>query len=332
MTSLRGVRVFDGSTFPDGAFDVELIGDRIARIEPSDALPQRTLLPGVVDCHVHLGFADPAELVHRGVTTVLDLGWPLAEVRRTARETPLTVRYAGPILTAPGGYPTRAAWAPRGTGEAIADPDDARTIVGRLAAAGVSVIKIAQEPRQGPVLDDATLTAIVDAAHAAALQVVSHIGSAGELSRALDAGVDILAHGLWSDEPLPDGFVERFTARGGAVIPTMRIDPSPARRAHLAAFVAAGTQLLYGTDLGNPPTEPGIDPLELEYLCAAGSPVERVLAAATSVPCDRFGWNDRGRIAVGLRADLVLVDGDPRSELGTLARPAAVWIAGEEQP
>jgi hypothetical protein len=92
---------------------------------------------------------------------------------------------------------------------------------------------------------------------------------------------------------------------------------------------AAGVPLLAGTDAPNPGTAHGVSlHRELELLVAAGlSPVE-ALAAATSVPARTFRLRDRGRIAQGLRADLVLVDGDPTSEIKRTRAIAGVWKAG----
>src|SRR5205085_7248102 len=80
------------------------------------------LMPGVVDRHVHIGFAEPSALLANGVTAVRDLGWPPEDVfpMADASESPSfngpLIRAVGPMLTCPGGYPTRAAWAPAGTG------------------------------------------------------------------------------------------------------------------------------------------------------------------------------------------------------------------------
>lgn len=59
------------------------------------------------------------------------------------------------------------------------------------------------------------------------------------------------------------------------------------------------------------------------------SPVE-VLKATTSVTADRFGWKDRGRIAAGLKADLLLVEGDPLADIGDLLNIRSVWRDGIE--
>src|SRR5262249_60162703 len=78
------------------------------------------------------------------------------------------------------------------------------------------------------------------------------------------------------------------------------------------ALKAAGVRILAGTDCGNPGTAHGASiHRELALLVAAGLTPAEALAAATAVAAGAFALADRGRIAPGLRADLVLVDGDP---------------------
>jgi imidazolonepropionase-like amidohydrolase len=71
---------------------------------------------------------------------------------------------------------------------------------------------------------------------------------------------------------------------------------------------------------------------ELVLLGAAGLAPEEVLAAATAEPARRFGLTDRGRIAPGLRADLLLVDGDPTRDLAAVGRATDVWRRGVRLP
>jgi hypothetical protein len=69
---------------------------------------------------------------------------------------------------------------------------------------------------------------------------------------------------------------------------------------------------------------------ELELLVRAGLTPRAALAAATSVPARRFGLADRGRIAVGLRADVVLVDGDPTRNIHASRAIAGIWKNGSQ--
>ena len=68
---------------------------------------------------------------------------------------------------------------------------------------------------------------------------------------------------------------------------------------------------------------------KLELLVKAGLTPMDALAAATSVPAHLFDLADRGRIAAGLRADLLLVEGDPTSDIRATRAIAGVWKWGE---
>lgn len=110
-------------------------------------------------------------------------------------------------------------------------------------------------------------------------------------------------------------------------------DPHPAvladAIANVRALHAAGVDVLAGTDAGNPGTAHGVSMHgELELLTRAGLSPSEALAAATSVPARRFRLVDRGRIAPGLRADLVLVDGDPTTDIRASRAIVTVWKNG----
>lgn len=100
-------------------------------------------------------------------------------------------------------------------------------------------------------------------------------------------------------------------------------------RANVSSLFEAGVPILAGTDAPNPGTTHGASiHRELELLVEAGLPPAQVLAAATSLPARLFGLRDRGRIAPGLRADLLLVNGDPTSDITATRDIVAVWKAG----
>lgn len=97
----------------------------------------------------------------------------------------------------------------------------------------------------------------------------------------------------------------------------------------VAALHAAGVDVLAGTDAGNPGTAHGASLHgELALLVRAGLSPPAALAAATSAPARRFGLDDRGRIAPGLRADLLLVDGDPTVDIAATRAIAGIWKNG----
>ncbi|MFF9019545.1 amidohydrolase family protein [Streptomyces eurythermus] len=295
---------------------------------------------------------------------------PLARHRRLAadRDDVADLRSAGTIATAPGGHPTQLIAALTGT---VLDPDDVTeidTVTDPARAPGFVAARLAEgSDFLKVVIDDGTAhgtdlpamtpeaaTALTAAAHDAGLRVVAHAITASEAAIALDAGVDGLAH-VWADVPPEDPASRRLARRvreqGVFVVTTLAyfeaIDggqPDTAGCAHpghyanavgaLRALHRAGVPLLAGTDATPfaPSHGSGLH-RELALLTGAGGlRAEEALAAATSAVADRFGLGDRGRVAPGLRADLLLVDGDPTRDVSALENVTAVWRRGVRQP
>lgn len=94
-------------------------------------------------------------------------------------------------------------------------------------------------------------------------------------------------------------------------------------------LMKAGVPVLAGTDAPNPGTSHGASMHgELELLVDAGLTPLEALRAATSVPAAAFRIDDRGRIAEGLRADLLLIDGDPTKDITATRAISAIWKGG----
>jgi imidazolonepropionase-like amidohydrolase len=286
------------------------------------------VLPGFIDTHVHIGFYEPREVLLGGVTTVRDLAWPPERIHplaRRSRERDFdgpTVLAAGPMLTVAGGYPTRAPWAPKGTGRIVNTPDEAQPVVARTADEGASVIKVALNPAVGPTLGLATLRAIVEAAHERGLKVTGHVFGLDELDKAIEAGADELAHILMSPQRIPPATIERMVAAGMAVVPTTSIFFGRERSVaieNVRAYVEAGGLVLYGTDLGNKGPRPGIDSREIEGMRAAGLETGDIVAAATVRAASWLGTPEIGAIAAGLAADLIAVPGDALTDSSLLS-------------
>ncbi len=91
----------------------------------------------------------------------------------------------------------------------------------------------------------------------------------------------------------------------------------------------AGIVILAGTDAGNPSTTHGASMHgELSLLVKAGLTPIQALNAATALPAKIFGLNDRGRIAVGMRADMLLVNGDPSTNIADTRQIEMIWKNG----
>jgi imidazolonepropionase-like amidohydrolase len=199
--------------------------------------------------------------------------------------------------------------------------------VAELAADGAAVVKVALDDRRGPTLPEPVLAAVVAAAGAHGLGVTAHVGTAREAEKALAAGVGELAHWPLDRRTLSQGLIARLAA-AVTVVPTLHIQPSAARRQGVRRFVALGGRVLYGTDLGNQGPPPAVDLEELRLLVAAGLPPAAALAAATSRAAAHLGLADAGRVAPGARADLLLVAGDPLTDLDALSRVRLVTRDG----
>jgi len=96
-------------------------------------------------------------------------------------------------------------------------------------------------------------------------------------------------------------------------------------------LLEAGVPVLAGSDSGNPGVAVGASlHYELELLVSAGLTPVQALSAATALPARAFQLADRGRIAPGLRADLVLVRGDPTVDVRRTRDLVAVWKQGRK--
>jgi imidazolonepropionase-like amidohydrolase len=273
------------------------------------------LMPSAADRHVHIELADPASVLLRGVTAVRDLAWPPGRIFPLADASEMTtfhgplIRAVGPMLTGRDGYPTKDRWAPPGTGREVASQDDARAAVRDLGSRGADAIKVSLNADAGATPGDAELTVICEAAHEAGLPVTAHAQGAGQVERALGAGVDELAHTPWTHR-LSDDVVAAVASRM-RIVSTLDIqsfgrDTTEIRTAldNLRRFHQADGTVIYGTDLGNGPIPPGIHTRELMLLAEAGLEYEEILECLIRAPID-----------AGAPADLIATAGNPLDEL-----------------
>jgi imidazolonepropionase-like amidohydrolase len=332
----RGFVVIDDRGVVDyaGPFDSARVPSQLPLIGGRDAW----IGPGIVDAHVHLGFGDVDRCLRLGLVGVRDLGAPTRDARewRTGPGRPTGTRpvvvAAGPIITAPGGYPSQS-WGSAGYAAFAPTPAAARKVVRELAAGGADLIKVALESGDGawPVLDAAVLGTVVTCAHEVGLAVVAHALTVDTVRLALAAGVDELAH--TPTELLPEELIEALAAAGMTVVSTLQTffatGLGRAAAANAAALHRAGVVLRYGTDLGNAGTRPGVDPRELDRLADTGLGRLGALRAATVVSAAAPGMRARtGLIQSGTSAALVVLSGDPLAEPGVWRAPTAVIADG----
>jgi imidazolonepropionase-like amidohydrolase len=272
-----------------GAATAIQIADREVRVDGF-------VMPAVADRHVHIELSEPASVLAGGVTAVRDLGWPVERIFPLADASEMPsfdgplIRAAGPMLTAPGGYPMRDGWAPPGTGRELTSPEDAVVAVEELARLGAAAIKVSLNAEAGPTPSDAELAGICDAAHAAELPVTAHAQGKGQVERALGAGVDELAHTPWIR--LSDEVIQAASAQM-RIVSTLDIlsfghDTPEIRTAldNLRRFHVAGGTITYGTDLGNGSIPAGIHTREALLLVEAGLEPEEVLETMIRAPLE----------------------------------------------
>lgn len=234
----RGPSVFDGRA-PIGEADVlvrdgavEAVAFGLCAPEEADVVEARglTLLPGLIDSHVHIGSYDHlAQCFNFGVTTVIDMfhgAGLIWEWSRRAETDPSAARVvsAGIGATVPGGHPFSTFG---GQGPTVTTVGGVPAFVEDRLAEGSQFLKLIYETGSTygltlPTLSVETLGSLVNEAHRREVLAVMHIGSAAGAAVAVEAGADCLAH-LFVDFAPEAGFVERVAARRPVIIPTLSV-------------------------------------------------------------------------------------------------------------
>lgn len=384
QTLIRNVTVFDGIQKQVGR-SVLIAGSKIVdvnyrgKILPTMRIVDgrgKTLLPGLIDSHVH-AYAGQDDALLFGVTTQLDMFSPPSATRavrdRMARGDNAAmsdVFTSGYLATVPKGHGTEYGL-PVPT---LTRPEEADAWVQARIAEGSDYIKIVDEPgtvigRAVPTLDLPTIRALVVAAHKRGKLAVVHAQTLATSTESIEAGANGLVH-LFADKDGGAAFARLAKDKGAFIVPTYavlevfsgrsgtatllshpalsgllpkqavdtvrqsfgvdrsaRLDGIEA--ANLAALAKAGVPILAGTDAGNPGTWYGLSlHREMDLLVKGGLSPMQALSAATAAPAKAFRLTDRGRIAAGLKADMVLVEGDPTRTISAVHDIVEIWKDG----
>ncbi|GAA4298972.1 hypothetical protein BJY14_007677 [Actinomadura luteofluorescens] len=252
------MRIFDGrgvleATHARIADDrIDAVGDASVQGADDVLVDGRggTLLPGLIDAHVHLlpGCTQLAAVF--GVTTLIDQFSKPEVIEPERAAVGAAARGSGPVradlctssvgATAPGGHPTMA-YEPL---PYVTGPADAASFVEARLEEGATHLKVVLDDGSGslldiPTLDAATIEALVRRAHEHGLPVVAHASTSAGAVTVARYGVDVLAHAPFEHERRPGHCGGQRGLRADRHAERGRRLPRPRRR-HAAAGCTSG--------------------------------------------------------------------------------------------
>ncbi|MDA0272799.1 MAG: amidohydrolase family protein [Proteobacteria bacterium] len=352
-----------------------------------------TLMPGLIDAHCHMTFDEPSsndergshrrealaaiiagqnvkKLLQAGVTAfvdpdcIFDIGVDLRDaIEANVIPGPRMLSGGNALLTSVGG--TAGRLIPdaglRGYAKVVSTPDEIRTEVRRQIKMGVDWIKVHVTgllPRQklkGEIqawsLDELKL--VCDTAHELGVPVMGHCRNANSIRDSVLAGMDMLLHATFMDEPTLDLVIDQKVP----IAPTFTFQANLAEHGHavgadenlreifrreieqsaelIQQAYRNGVPILCGSESGfslTPYGEWHYRELEVFVKELGFTPLEAISAA--TLQCGEHGGfrGETGSIAPGKLADFILVDGNPADDvtiLGDKSRIKSVYVGGE---
>ena len=324
-------------------------------------LAGKTVMPAIIDTHVHLNatrealLSDLRQRAYWGVGAAMSLGtdgYELLDMR--AQEIPGAARFRsagrGITMQEPG-RTSVPYW--------IESAADARKAVAELAANKVDIVKIWVDTRDGKYkkLSPELYGAVIDEAHKRGLRVTAHLFDLEDAKGLLRANVDALAHGV-RDRDIDDEFVAMVKQRpnlvltpnlpergvkvdlgwlkGGlganqlALLEQANTDRKITQQFYgiqarnLARLNQEGVRITLGTD-GNRPWGPHE---EMEDMVVAGMTPMQVIVAATRNSAEFVRLADVGTLQAGKRADFIVLDANPLDDITNTRRINAVVLRG----
>jgi len=379
-----------------GPSTVIVTDDRIISIAPGRTAPPegaevidlgtKTLLPGLIDLHVHLTgdpggdfrseTVDPDEwgvvvgaknariTLRAGFTTVREAGsaqYTAFSLRRGTAEGLIEgprIIAAGPAISIIGGHGDVTGFredihAVLDQGYTCTGAVECAEKVRKASRAGADVIKITATggvlSQQGRGLEghftSTELQSIADTAHSLGLKVMAHAHGARGVEAAAAAGIDSIEHGTFAD----DTALKVMKAKGTYIVPTLMAFEGVRERLGKGIYTptveakvrmtmgrvgqavtrakSLGVPVAFGTDAGV--FEHGRNAGEFALLVKAGLTPREALASATTAAARVLSMEDEvGRIAPGMSADMIAVDGDPLDDVRVLEKVDWVMARG----
>jgi len=302
-----------------------------------------------------VGYAEKTLMA--GFTSVRDLGGEVAPHLRDAINQGLVkgprIFAAGKSIATTGGHadPTNGLNAmlshligPPGPTEGVINSvEDARQAVRQRYKEGSDVIKITATggvlsyARSGdaPQFTEDEIRSVVETARDYGYRVAAHAHGEEGMRRAVEAGVTSIEHGTH----MSDDVMRLMRERGTWYVPTIHAGRFVAEKAReegyfpeivrpkaaaigakiqetAARAYRAGVPIAFGTDMGVGPH--GDNAREFIYMVEAGMPAAEALQAATIHAATVLGVEDQGRVAPGMRADIIALGGDPLEDINAV--------------
>ena len=333
--------------------------DAHAHVKVERVTPEEGAEPVAPGTDPHFLAAGLRETLRRGVTTVRDVG-SYGDLVLEARQAMRYGAFRGPRLltcgrivsaTAPGGRFFEGMY------READGPDDVRRAVREQLRRGADFIKVMTTGARSVELEDpdpaqltrAEIATLVEEAHRQGYRVAAHAEGIDGTAIAIEEGIDTIEHGMYLNQR-PD-LLERMAARGQTLVPTLSCfygvagldeavgeppattwSPLLVELAHhnleqadltLKAARAAGVRIAAGHDwlpFWN-------TAIEIRRMVAHGLTASEALVAATAGSAYALGLDAHvGTVAVGMRADLLVLDGDPLERPELLGERERVWL------
>ena len=286
-----------------------------------------------------------------GVTTARDVGARFGININIAQQTAAGA-VLGPRVIASGEWFQYPGTWPAGLTRTTETPEELLLGIQDMIQRGAGLIKVGAtgfraDGSQFPSMSPEALEVAVRASHEAGLKIAAHCHGFEGTRLAVEAGIDSIEHGTYVDEPT----VRLMAEKGTYLVPTMSTWDARERLANqmgwskdqmadiydrkensIASFkraLQAGVRIATGTDAGGSPARHGFVAREIELMVDSGMTPQAALEASTKVAAELLGVQDQvGTIEVGKQADMVLIDGDPHSDIGALRNVWAVFQGG----
>lgn len=364
-TVIEDVKIWDGKKYLDDT-SITIEGQAIS-LMGSHKKPGATvingnggfLMPGLIDSHFHVATALIAfnfeylatdhlkTLVEAGITTAFDMGsFPSSKMPQyhdMGSKGLASLLWSGAAACVKGGFPSLLPHFPEDS--IVTSNESATNYVQTRVKEGADFIKIFINAKAEPLQEYQEI--IKDLADQNGKLVVSHAPDFNASVVAVDVGGKFITH-VPKDKTLTKAMVQKMLDQKQVAIPTLIMSQNLINMGKhffgdktsdykfandsVALMYSMGVPILVGTDASKPVGFVGYGSTlhtELQLLTDAGMSAEDILRGATSLPAQYFGLTDRGRIAPGMRADLLLLKQNPLDNITNSQTVVQVWTAGK---